>query len=299
MKSHDKNILSGYIGRSLTLIIALLILAVTMSALITGGGITHRATIRICRLESAAVPSAARAAALGELLSAISGQPVTITTVAGIAGADCELLILPTFEWLAVSDQIDGLPIFSLAMIAGRNDEALLITGRDGEGGTMSDLSITELQFTNHRSINGFWNQLEMLREGGMHLPADLDRFLFTGGDEHAYERVIVAVLSGRARYGACRGNALRELEHAGILPPGELAIVTRRPALPEVLIISSRDKATYYRTHLERVSAALATEYPRTPSGVLPVAIEALTPEVLDRMQAIERLIGEYRGQF
>lgn len=299
MKSRDNNIFSEHIGRSLTWIIASFVLAVTLHALITGGGITRRTTIRICRLESAALPSAALADALQKPLTEAAEQPVAIFPIAGIAAGDCDLLLLPAFDWLLSPDEFDGIPIFSLDMIPVQNDEALLISGWDGGAGTMPGLSAAELQFTNYRSMNGFWNQLEMLRENGVHLPADLDSFRFAGGDGHACERVIVAVLSGSAGYGACCGTTLREFERAGLIRPEKLHIVARRRALPEMLIISSRAGATHYRSCLNRARSALATGDPAGADGEFVVSIEEVTPAVLERLQAIGQLIGRYRGQF
>lgn len=297
MKSRDKNMISGYIGRSHTWIIASFVLAVTVSALITMGGITPRTAITMCLVESDAAPIPAHAAALERLLSESTRQPVRISPAPGAAG--CDLMIVPTIDWLSGAQAFEGIPIYSLAASADRNDEAVIVTLRDDAGGEIASVSAAAVQFTNSRSINGFWNQLEFLKENDIHLPAGLDSFRFAGSDDRAGERAIVAVLSGSARFGACRANMLRNLEDAGTLPPDRLAIVAGRPALPEVLIISSRDGATHYRAILDQARSICSSGGTIGSEGTPGIVIEAVSPATLEYLRSIERLMGNYRGQF
>lgn len=297
MKSRDKNMISGYIGRLHTWIIASFVLAVTISALITMGGITPRATITICFVESDAAPIPAHAAALERLLSESTQQPVRISPAPHAGG--CDLVIMPTIDWLSGAHDFEGTPIYSLAASADRNDESVIVTLRDDADGERGSVTAATVTFTNSRSINGFWNQLEFLRENDIHLPADLDSFRFAGNDDRAGERAIVAVLSGGARFGACRANILRNLEDAGTLPPDRLAIVAGRPALPDVLIISSRDGATHYRAILDRARSICSSGGAIGSEETPDIIIEALSPAVLEYLRSIERLMGNYRGQF
>jgi ABC-type phosphate/phosphonate transport system substrate-binding protein len=299
MKFSHANILSEHIGRSFTLLITLFFLALTASALISGGGITRRETIRICVLDrDSACSLPERYADLKKLMSDAAGLPVSVTRTAAVAGDGFDLCIVPVFDWLLASDRVDGTPIFSLGSRADTHSESLVIARRKERAESAAEISTGELLFAHPRSVHGFWNQLSLLKENGLQPPAHLDSFNFAGGAERACERAVAAVVSRRFRYGACCAGALAELERAGLIDGEAIEIVARSDALPDLLIVSTPDGAKRYREILNAVRARLLKSAAQNPESNADLVIEELPGSVVKRLQSIEELIGSYRRQ-
>lgn len=296
MKDQNTNIFSEYIGRSLGAFILMLVLVITASAIIMGGGLTGRDSLKICTLEPAPAP---RTSALHTVLATVEKRKIIVSPPGRIDIQDCDLLVVPAFSWLTDPDMFDGEPVGSIAAFPDRSGDALIVVPGDGRLQTLAHLSVEEIHFSSPRSLNCCWNQLQALHERGLPLPSRLDKLHFGSGAGEECDHTLIALLSGTAAAGACRSGTVEDLKRAGILAPDAVAIVARQPALPEMLIISKHDNTAYCRQLLERARNALSAGGSPAANEARPIILGTLTPETLRRMNAIGLLIAKYRGQF
>jgi len=255
----DINIVSAYMGRFLTAIVTVIVLAITISALLGGGGLRgHRALL----VEVPAVGLEQAAAdwygPFRDLLAMETGRAVAVRARTGADGSGdrCELYVMPAREFVAAGQARDLVPLFSVCPLELRRDEAVLIARR---GAPIPEVPAAyDVLFSGPNSVNGCWLQLGILAEMGFHVPKRIGtlRFAETSG---AGTRVVYSVLLGRYALGACRASDLARAVDSGGVGKDELTVVRSIPAVPEVIVASRRADADYYRRVLGRTAARIA----------------------------------------
>lgn len=265
----DINIVSAYMGRFMTLFVMAAVLAVTISALFSKGGVRDHLTLTI------QVPSGRSAddaldfyEPLRYLLAKETGRTVRVQAPAPPAArptsdnwcGECELYVLPMEDFVASREEQRLTALYSISPTEHRRDTAVLIK-RHGET-IPAVLTQDDVVFTSPKSVNGCWVQLLLLESEGFAAPETIASLRFApvvGGATW----VVYAVLFGEYAVGACRQSDLAALVSTGSLRGDEITVVRTSPAVPEVVLACRSEDAGYYRGLLETISAKLADPNP------------------------------------
>jgi hypothetical protein len=269
----DITILSQYMGRFLTAIVTAIVFAITVSALVSEGGIRRQAATLV--MEVAPLKGVKGTDDQFEPFRYLLALETDRTVVLRERGADhcerCDLFVMPIELFLASDESHRLVPLYSIDRTDHKRDEAVVIA-RNGD--PEPDVpSPGDIVFTNPESINGCWVQLGLLESRGYELPDRIDSLHFASrpGAAPAAGRVIFSVLLGEYPYGACRASDLAKLIAAGEVGRDELRIVVSGPTVPELVVACRPENADYYRSVLERVSARVAlTRAPGRDNGAV-----------------------------
>jgi hypothetical protein len=252
IKPIDLSIISTYMGRPLTVVIALFVAGVTISALI-GGGDAQRNIIDVCVHDDRPSRVMSVYEPLRVLLSDETRRPVVLH-----AGeerhVDCDLYVMPTHDYLSRADELGIEAIYEIRRTEKRNDSAILI-GRSSENAIdYSRLSPEDVAFSGPYSVNGFWVQLSMLSRNGFQMPASPSELRFAGcvGDQ---SRVVLGVVYGAYRLGACRLSDVTSLTEKGVIDGDEITVLARADALPETVIAAHTGETRYYARKLKNIA--------------------------------------------
>ncbi|MFQ5512675.1 MAG: hypothetical protein ACE5EO_12615, partial [Candidatus Krumholzibacteriia bacterium] len=161
IKPIDVSILSTYMGRSLTIVVAVVVVGIAVSAYLTGG--PERNTVSIC------VPaggSAARALRRYEpfraLLSSETRRPAELMACEGTWPPGCDLYVMPAHEYFRHARELGVTAFYEVLLGAGTDGGAVLVAR------SPSDIDFAKLQpgdiaFAGPSSVNGFWVQMSSL----------------------------------------------------------------------------------------------------------------------------------------
>lgn len=253
MRLIDINIVSGYMGRFLTLIVTVLVLAITLSALIGLDGVADHSPIAM------EVPQSGNAVgyeALGSLITRITGRPVSIGHRDGGWNEGYDLYIFSTSEYMENAAAHSLEPLYAFCPMKRRSDAALLIA-RPGANPAETPAA-KDVLFTSPASINGCWLQLAFLEPDGEDESGGLEALRFAGPPGGG-SRVVWAVLFGDAEVGACRRSDLRSLIDGGVIGEDELHVLESIPALPETLVACRPGDADYFRGVFDAVATHIS----------------------------------------
>jgi hypothetical protein len=249
----DINIVSEYMGRFLTLIVTLLVLAITLSALVGGDGILNRTAITV-EVPRGSDPERNRA--LRQLIASETGRLVTVSPREADWNGAHDLYVLPVREFMAARARFGLEPLYSLCRMKRRSEAAILIS-RSGVEPPESP-GVGDVLFVDPYSINGCWLQLAFLESTGYRAPANLEQMRFApapGGGT----RVVYSVLYGETPIGACRLSDLLTAVRAGDIGKNELSVVKSIPALPETVIACRPGDREYFEPVFRRIAATIA----------------------------------------
>lgn len=267
IKPFDVSILSSYMGKWLTAMVALFVIAVTLSALRSGHA--ERNIVGIC-----VTTEAVDEAVFEPLRNVIAGETRRATTVTRCdapARSAWDLYVMTTADFFRYEDDLDLEALYEITP-TDAVDRAIIVS-KPGDD-DLSSISVDDVAFVGPGSVNGFLVQLSILEAEGFTVPATARGFRFEGGGGFAV-RLVLGVLNGDSRFGACRQSDISALVSNGVIEPGEFAVVRRGRALPENVIASHRSEAAYYRQKLRSVSEKLerAGDDERFASGGCPTA--------------------------
>ncbi|GEM_PF-4914265 len=270
VKLIDINILSSYMGRSVTGMVTALVIILTTSSLIGDGGLLNRSVLRIWAQED--VLGGNDADDLECFRSIISGQtrrPALLESGGDPPPVGMDLYILSIFSFFNLEDSLAVSALAAVRTSESRRDHAVIIAAGDFPENGLEHINIEDVVFSHPHSVNGFYSQLSTLRKLGI-LSADKSRefnFVQEKGDD--YTRVVFSVLFGEFKLGACRESALRDLAARGQIDPAEIKIISRAEAMPEVVIASPKGLADYYRRRLHKISDLEPDASPIPGAGV------------------------------
>jgi ABC-type phosphate/phosphonate transport system substrate-binding protein len=196
---------------------------------------------------------------------------------------ECDIFIMSTHDFLAKTDGLGVEAIYEIRRTAKREDSAILIARSPREKVDYSQLSAADIVFSSPHSVNGFWMQLAMLAENGFQMPASSSDFRFAGGDGDQ-SRVILGVVYGAYRLGACRLSDVALLTERGVIDGDEIAVLERRDALPETVIAVRPGDARYYAAKLKNIArlvdeAAAPVNQPETVRLLKSYGVGGLEP--------------------
>ncbi len=298
IKPIDLSIISTYMGRWLTLVIALFVVGVAISALVSGGDAQHN-IIDICVYDDRPSRVMSVYEPLRLLLSDETRRPVVLH-----AGDEkhlqCDLFVMSTHEFLMRSDELGIEAIYEIRRTAKRGDSAILIA-RSEESIDYSRLSPEDVVFSDPHSVNGFWVQLSMLSKQGFRIPELLSDLRFAGG-EGDQSRVVLGVVYGAYRLGACRLSDVTSLTERGVIGRGEVAVLEREDALPETVIATRTSGTRYYTRKLKNIArlvdeAASPVNQPETVRLLKSYGVAALEPVSRGQIREVGDLFERTAG--
>jgi ABC-type phosphate/phosphonate transport system substrate-binding protein len=162
-----------------------------------------------------------------------------------------------------------------------------------------SQLSPDDVAFSSRGSINGYFVQASMLAERGFGIPKSPCELHFIGSEQDQ-SRVVLSVIHGRYRLGACRLSTLARLRKNGVIGESEITVVGRAEALPEMLIAVPAEHVAYYSKKLEHISNQLSevVSPPRQNQTVELLkarGVVALEPVDIERIEQARQLFERY----
>ena len=256
LKLVDFNILSSYMGRFLTLIVMVLVFAITMSALLSEGGLREQRVFEMC------IPSGTveRYSPLRELLANVMSRTMILQECDNKCEHRCELRVMDVAEFLVERERFGAGQAFALNRAERGTDRAVLISTGDESSPTPGSIVPSDIARGRERSLNTYWLQLSALHQDGtLHADpfvADAALGAAVPGDA---TRAIYAVVHGRYRYGACRSSDLDALFHSGGLQPAEVVVVREVLAVPEMILAVRGRHVPYLERSIKAVAVIIA----------------------------------------
>lgn len=256
IKPIDLNIISAYMGRSLTLVIAVFIIVVAVSAFVTRGGGAQRNIIDVCVDDGPTGRVIRDYEPFQALLSDQTRRPVHLALCHGDWERGYDLYVMPIDEYFKHSTGLGVEAFYEVKNTERRKDSALLVGSSSAGVIDYASLSPTQVAFATPRSMNGFRVQLSMLEQRGFRVPASVSELRFEGGLDPS--RVLLGVVHGTYRLAACRMSDLTTLVERGVIRQGELALIERADALPELVVAAPPSQIAYYRGKLAGIGRLL-----------------------------------------
>ena len=252
IKPLDISIVSAYLGRFQTAIVALLVIAITAHAYLTRGSARGHVALTM------AVPATGdRYEPLARLISNHVHRSVDLAPEQWDDRA--ELFVMTPDVYFQHRRSLDLVPLFSLSEHAG--DRALIVGGRDE---TVPPTDVADVLFSGPGSINGCWVQLHALSRRKARFPQTADSLRFEpGADSRA---VVWAVRHGKVRFGACRSS---DLSGAGAAGRDEVNVLVQTPALPELIVASRAQDRDYFLKRLVGLAATFDSPQPALRDAV------------------------------
>jgi hypothetical protein len=304
LKIVDVNILSSYMGNWLTLAIVVFVFAVTVSALMSGGGGTERNIVNIYVSASDETRDpVVTYDPLRRMLSARTRRPAVVELCKEAWPPGGDVYVIPIADYLALRDQLGIVALFSVSATERQKDRSVIVARSSDTPLDLSQLSVREMAFTSPHSINGFLLPLAMLSDDGVDMPQNPGDFHFEGAQQNA-TRVVLGVICGEYRAGGCTLNDVTTLTDRGVIHMGELRILRARAALPEVLIAAPRRESGYFRRKFSEidglmiasVSAAGESEPVKLLKSFGIMGLKPIDPAEIDEAG---RLIEQYHSLF
>jgi hypothetical protein len=257
IKPFDLNLISTYMGRWLTLVITAFIIAVAVGAYVGRGGGAQRNIIDVCVDGGSEERAADAYEPLRALLSDQTRRPVRLSIGEGSWNPGCDLYIMPTDVYLRRSRELGVVAFYEIKDTERQNDSALLVSSASAGSIDFAALSPNDVAFWAPRSVNGFWVQISMLERKGFRVPPSVAELRFEGTADDV-SRALLGVVYGTYRLAACRMSDLTSLVDHGVIRQGELALVERADALPQVVVAGSPSQVAYYRRKLAAIDRLL-----------------------------------------
>jgi len=302
----DVTIISSYMGRWLTLLSTVLVIGIAVSAWLERGHLRHN-IISVCVADAVAPGDATEALEPFRVLLARETRRPVVLTVApagGQAGGAAapegghDMYIMPTAEYVATGEQLGLEALFEILDTERLNDQAVIIA-RSGDHVDLASLGEADIAFAAPQSVNRFWVQASILEKHGAKRLVDPR---FEGGDFDA-ARVILAVVFGQYRAGACRLSDIAALRQRGILRGGEVSVLDKADVLPEIVVAVPHGEASYYRRRLDGVAARIAEAASpsmtnETVQLLKSCGFKGLQPVDAMRVERARKLARRYAGE-
>lgn len=231
----DISIISAYMGRFQTAIVALLVFAITVHAFITQGSTRSHSTLTI------AVPGGELGRAcdpVTRIVERATERPTQTVVAEDGWTTTSELYLMPAADYVRERKRLGLEPLFAMGRAGG--DRAVVVSR---PGAPWPPHSARDVLVADTRSLNECWVQMRALAGRGLHIPR-ADSLRVAPG--RRAERVVCAVSAGEADFGACRASDVDGDTTLAV----SLAVV----AVPEVIVAARRSDADYLRSRLTPV---------------------------------------------
>ncbi len=237
-KTGGNNVLSSYLGRWISLVILLLLVALAAAALFLEPDYPAHVPLRIgvCAFDSVAAGPVLRSFA-SSVREQDGGDITWVWLGPGGEPAGCEFYIMTLLQMLSAREE-SGMKCLLLS--TPRRDGSLsmgvVIVPRDGE----PDWS--RAAFTSASSATGFISPLAAIAASGVQ-PSTVSYETLSDACPVCGEAVAYGVLLGRYGAGGMSLEELRRIEESGMIEPGALRVLFTGPELPEIVLAA--DPAT------------------------------------------------------
>lgn len=233
-KTGGNNILSSYLGRWISLIMLLLLVALAAAALFLKPDYPAHVPLRIgvCAFDSASASPVLRSFS-SSVREQDGGDITWVWLEPGGEPAGCDFYIMTTLQMLS-SRERSGIECLLLSTTRGDGSLSMgvVIAPLDGE----PDWSRTA--FTSSASTTGFISPLAAIAESGVQLSA-VSYETLSDGCPVCGEAVAYGVLFGRYGAGGMSLEELKRIEKNGSIRPGSLRVLFTGPELPEIVLTS------------------------------------------------------------
>jgi hypothetical protein len=297
MRVIDINIVSAYMGRFLTIIITLMVMAITLSAIVGGDGFSGQKNLVLGVPQNGGNGEMQeRDAALSQLIAGETGRSVAIR-LCGVDWDDgCDLYLLEAGEFVEEREKRGLVALYSVGRKQSGGDAAILVSRR---GARVPDSpGRNDVIFMGPRSINGCWLQLAFLESAGFETPERIGDLSFAptpGGGT----RTVFSVLFGEYPLGACRTSDVAALVEAGDIEKNELVVVGSLPALPETVLACRVEDTDYFEAVFRNIAVTMVFPAARDRETVDRLRIHGfqslrpVTPDELDRLLRLFESMG------
>jgi hypothetical protein len=237
-KTGENNMLSSYLGRWISLVMLVFLVALAAAALFLEPDYPAHVPLRIgvCAFDSTVAGPVLRSFA-SSVREQDGGDITWVWLGPGGEPAGCDFYIMTSLQMLSVREE-SGMECLLLS--TPREDGSLsmgvVIVPRNGE----PDWSRTA--FTSVSSATGFISPLAAIAAGGVQLSA-VSYETLSDACPVCGEAVAYGVLLGRYGAGGMSLEELRRIEGSGAVEPGALRVLFTGPELPEIVLVS--DPAT------------------------------------------------------
>ena len=174
----DINIVSAYMGRLLPVIVMLMVLAITLSAVVGVGGLRDHVILVVGVPQNGGTGSAQeRYAPLRQLLARETGRTVSLSPRGTDWNDGCDLYLLETGEFVKEREKRGLVAVYSFSRMQRRSDAAILVSRRGSQPPAFPGRD--DVIFADPRSINGCWVQLAFLDSTGFETPERIEDLRF------------------------------------------------------------------------------------------------------------------------
>jgi len=290
------------LGRISTSLTAVVVLALTASAIFSSGGMRANSVLRIAVPDTAYYgPSLRNTNQLGSIVARVTGRDVEVVRSGAQWPSDCELYVMPASAFRAQRHSHGLHAVYAFGPSRHR-DAAVLIAAASAPAPDLSALEARDFVFGSLRSPNACWQQLRALDGEGVALPATLAGLRFAEGLGDV--RVVYSVLFDRYRVGACRESDVLALVASGRIDSGEIRVIRRLPALPEMIFAARNADRAYYKKHLGRLRTALLDPEAAGPGHdavdlLVSLGVRGVVPVTDAQVSAIDSLAHFVENRF
>jgi ABC-type phosphate/phosphonate transport system substrate-binding protein len=298
----DFSVISTIFGKYLTVLVTLVVFAITTSALFSNeSGVGGVLKIAVASGNSSQ-DQLDRFEPFGRLLSSEMRRAVEIVPYSKNE-QEVDLYVLPLGQFIKQRRSLRLVPLRSLVDFIADEDIALMITAASNEFIAYDRLRPSDVAFSDSISANGFWLQLQDLEKKGFRVPERLNQLHFEGSENHSF-RIVLGVQWKKYTLGACSMSDLIFLENHGWLERDEIRIVSEIDALPEILFAATPEKADYLGDALENIDDILISpggshSLREAVSAMQAGGCRRLLPVKEDQLERAERLVQYLSARF
>jgi hypothetical protein len=295
-KAGETAMLSSYLGRWMSLVLLLVLVALAAAALFLRPDYPAHVPLRIgiCAFDSITA---------GPTLSSFA------SSVRERDGGDI------TWVWLDAGAEPEGCDFYIMTSPqefashrTQRRECLLLSTSRSDGSLTMGIVIVREgaepdwsgAAFTSSISATGFISPLAAIAENGVP-PSEVSYDLLSVGSPMCGEAVAFGVLFGRYGAGGLSLEELRRLERNGTIGPGKLRTVFTGPALPEILLVcdpSTEDwKSRGFARRLPRIAGSLSDPLKREMASLGMASFRIPSEGELDLLSSVPAEVWRAAG--
>lgn len=258
IKPFDVSILSTYMGKWLTALIAVFVVGVAVSAWMTIRS-GERDIVMICVAFDGSGSGAETFEPLRSLVASETRRSALMSACDETAGNGFDLYIMPTTDFLRVEGQL-GLEALFEIVGPGHSSGGAVLIARPDDDVDLASLVPGEVTFGEAASVNGFLQPMSLLEEAGFRVPDEPGAIRFSGVGANS-ARVVLNVLRGRFRVAGCSLSDLSALVDAGVIGREDFEVLSRRSGLPEQVIACRVGTADYFRSKLKGIAVALQSQ--------------------------------------
>lgn len=289
-KTGDNNVLSSYLGRWISLVMLLLLVALAAAALFLEPDYPAHVPIRIgvCAFDSVTAGPVLRSFA-SSVREQEGGDITWVWLGPGGRPEGCDFYIMTSLQ-IVSSGKERG--IESVLLSTPRRDGSLSLGVVIVRRGSEPDWS--RVAFTSVSSTTGFISPLAAIAESGLPL-TDVSYEILSDACPVCGEAVAYGVLFGRYGAGGMSLEELRRLEGSGMVEPGALNVLFTGPELPEIILASDPAteewKSRGFARRLPRIADRLSDPLRRDMARL---GMAAFRPPAAGELDLTDRVPGQ-----